>query len=256
MDNMTIVTTSWDDGCPVDLKLAELLLQHNLPGTFYCPLQGENGRPTLSAEGLRSLHSAGFEIGGHSVTHPVLTAIPLAQARVEIFRCKSELENLLGTHIRMFCYPRGRSNASTIRFVKEAGYRGARGTQLLSTDITFAPFLMPTSVQAVPHRLVNYLRNLARCKAWRSLYHYLYDLRRYDDWVALAKRLFDDAVKSGGVWHLWGHSWEIEEMGLWNELECLFDYVGGRSGVLYASNCSTIDIVESLGLGTEGKKAA
>ena len=34
---MKIITTSWDDGHPLDFKLAELLNKYNLKGTFYIP---------------------------------------------------------------------------------------------------------------------------------------------------------------------------------------------------------------------------
>lgn len=27
------------------------------------------------------------------------------------------------------------------------------------------------------------------------------------------------SIKKCGIFHLWGHSWEIEKFGLWNELE-------------------------------------
>jgi peptidoglycan-N-acetylglucosamine deacetylase len=243
---LTIVTTSWDDGYPIDLKLAELLQRYNLLGTFYYPLNGEDGRAILSLEDLRSLHSAGFEIGAHSVTHAILTAIPRSQARSEIFDCKRTLQDLLGSEVRMFCYPRGYANAYTIRCVEEAGYRGARGTQLLSIEKTFSRFVMPTSLQAVPHRSINYVRNLARRRAWSSLSRYCRELRAHPNWVALGKRLFDEALRCDGLWHLWGHSWEIEELGLWADLEELFAYVGGRAGVLYGSNGWVIDALEKL----------
>jgi peptidoglycan/xylan/chitin deacetylase (PgdA/CDA1 family) len=248
--NLAIVTTSWDDSHPADLRLAELLQKYNLPGTLYCPLNGEDGRPTLSPVELRRLHSAGFEIGAHSISHAILTAIPRSQARDEIFRSKSTLQDLLGDEVRMFCYPRGRANAHTIRCVKEAGYRGARAVQLLSIETNFSPFLMPTSLEAVPHGPINYVKNLTRRRDWPSLYRYCSELRRYPGWVALGKRLFDDTVKSGGVWHLWGHSWVVEELDLWHELEDLLDYVSARRGVLYASNSSTIDAIEAQQFGS------
>jgi peptidoglycan-N-acetylglucosamine deacetylase len=243
---LTIVTTSWDDGYPIDLKLAELLQRYNLAGTFYYPLKGEDGRATLSLEDLRSLHSAGFEIGAHSVTHAILTEIPRSRARSEIFECKRTLQDLLGSEVRMFCYPRGYLNAYTVRCVEEAGYHGARGTQLLSIEKAFPPFAMPTSLQAVPHRSINYLSNLTRRRAWSSLSRYCRELRAHSNWVALGKRLFDDALRSDGLWHLWGHSWEIEHLGLWADLEALFAYVGGRAGVLYGTNGWVIDASEKL----------
>jgi len=239
------VTTSWDDGFPEDLRLAELLTKYNLSGTFYCPQKSENGKQTLATQDLRSLHAAGFEIGAHTLTHPVLTAIPRSQARTEIFESKQRLQDTLGDEVRMFGYPRGRANRYMIRCVGEAGYRGARGTELLSIEKTFPPFLMPTSIQALPCQPSSYLRNLGRRRAWRSLYRYCRDLHRYSHWVALGERLFDDALSSGGVWHLWGHSWEIANTNLWSDLERLLRYVSGRPGVRYLNNSATIEQVTS-----------
>ena len=36
---------------------------------------------------------------------------------------------------------------------------------------------------------------------------------------SLAEIFLDKVEKHGGCFHLWGHSWEIEEKGLWNDLE-------------------------------------
>jgi hypothetical protein len=47
-------------------------------------------------------------------------------------------------------------------------------------------------------------------------------------------------VGSGGVWHLYGHSWEIEREQLWPQLEQLLQYVSGRKGVAYRTNGQTL----------------
>jgi hypothetical protein len=39
------------------------------------------------------------------------------------------------------------------------------------------------------------------------------------DWLTLAKEVFQQTMERGGVFHLWGHSWEIEEQGQWENLE-------------------------------------
>ena len=52
----------------------------------------------------------------------------------------------------------------------------------------------------------------------------------------MGRRLFDRMLDKGGMWHLYGHSWEIESLGLWSELQEMLDYVQGREGVLYLTN--------------------
>src|SRR6266513_1521638 len=69
MSNQTsIVTTSWDDGDPLDLRLAEMLSLRGLPATFYVPLSYRD-RPRLSDSDMRELADQNFEIGAHGVRH-------------------------------------------------------------------------------------------------------------------------------------------------------------------------------------------
>ena len=41
MKPSTCITTSWDDGHPLDLRVAELLAKYGLQGTFYVPMTAE-----------------------------------------------------------------------------------------------------------------------------------------------------------------------------------------------------------------------
>jgi peptidoglycan/xylan/chitin deacetylase (PgdA/CDA1 family) len=56
---------------------------------------------------LRELHAAGFEIGGHTHTHPILELQSDVDAEHEISGGKETLERLLGTKIKLFAYPNG-----------------------------------------------------------------------------------------------------------------------------------------------------
>jgi hypothetical protein len=70
-------------------------------------------------------------------------------------------------------------------------------------------------------------------------------IKSLSDWEVKAKVLFDLALSDGGIWHLWGHSWEIDDHNDWNKLERVLNYVSRRSGVSYVSNGETIDTVYS-----------
>jgi len=229
------VTTSWDDGDPKDLKIAELLLTHDLRGTFYVPIQGYAGH-RLSAADLRSLASEGFEIGAHAVSHRTLLNLHAKELEFEVTTCKNVLEQTIGNGVRMFCYPNGRYDAGIIRQLTKTGYAGARTTRMLSLADQFHPFEMPTTVQAYPHARTAYVRNLGRARNMSGLWKYVTEFSRLTSWVDLGKRLFGQVLENGGIWHLYGHSWEIDEMGIWNELREMLDYVSGRKGVMYLSN--------------------
>ncbi len=156
------MTTSWDDGHPLDLRIAELLSKYGLKGTFYVPL--ENTRPTLSSEQIFELSSA-FEIGAHTVHHLVLTTLPKNRALSEITESKSRLQEITGKPCPAFCFPSGRYAAAHLDMVGDAGYSAVRTAELLSLDHPRAHngiVIIPTTVQAYPHSSVSYLRNAAK----------------------------------------------------------------------------------------------
>jgi peptidoglycan/xylan/chitin deacetylase (PgdA/CDA1 family) len=235
MQKKTIVTTSWDDGNRSDLKVAEFLRSRGIQGTFYVPITFHRAS-ALTHEELRSLSSEGFEIGAHGFSHKLLWRLPAEELTREVTPCKPALEDILGKEIRMFCYPQGRYDSNVVRALKGAGYCGARTVRMLATRLEFKPFEMPTTVQIYPHPKSNYLKNMARTRKVEGLQNYLANWRSLGNWLELSKRLFDSVLQNGGIWHLYGHSGEIDELRLWEDLEQILDYVCKREGVMYVQN--------------------
>jgi peptidoglycan-N-acetylglucosamine deacetylase len=242
MTRVTIVTTSWDDGHPWDLRLAEALAENGLPATFYVPLIGEGGKPVLQAEALRSFLDQGFEIGAHTVTHQSLPELDIAGLSREVRGSRQLMEDQLGEEVRMFCYPRGRYDSRVIESVRSAGFLGARTTRMLSQSLEFRRFEMPTSLQAFPHPPLNYLKNLGKRRDVFGIARYVSKYARCKNWVEMGKKMFEGVLQEGGIWHLYGHSWEIEEFGLWDQLQELFNYVANRPGVTYACNSKALEL--------------
>jgi len=238
-NKLRFVTTSWDDGDCADLKLAELLRSKGIHGTFYVPIQYRER--SLGQAELRSLASEGFEIGAHGWSHKPLRHLQHDELLHEVGPCKEVLEDILGKQVEMFCYPHGRYDTNAVRALQEAGYRGARTVRMLATRPTLNPFEMPTTLQAVPHAPLTYLKNVIRAHSLESLQSYVVQMPRLGNWVELGKRLFDAVLENGGVWHLYGHSWEIERLGLWNDLRELFDYVCRREAIQYVPNCALME---------------
>lgn len=87
--------------------------------------RGEVLEPLMDPGQVREWLAAGHQIGSHTLTHPHLTRLPLAQARDEIVASKKRLEDLFGLPIRHFCYPYGDWNARVRDLVAEAGYATA-----------------------------------------------------------------------------------------------------------------------------------
>jgi peptidoglycan-N-acetylglucosamine deacetylase len=244
METPRLVTTSWDDGDRADLKVAELLRSRGIGGTFYVPITPYRERPLEHAE-LRTLASEGFEIGAHGFTHKLLWGLPAEEVAKEVGPCKLILEGILGTRVRMFCYPCGRYDSNVVRALKEAGYCGARTVRMLATRPDFNPFEMPTTVQIFPHRESAYLRNVARARKLEGLQAYLVHRTRLGDWLELAKGLFDSVLQKGGIWHLYGHSWEINALNLWDGLRKILDHVCRREGVTYLPNGEVLRFLQA-----------
>jgi peptidoglycan-N-acetylglucosamine deacetylase len=246
-----IVTTSWDDGDPMDLRVAEFLRARKLPGTFYVPITGYRGRPTMNSADLRSLTSEGFEVGGHGFSHHSLSRLAGDELARDVGTCKKVLEDRVGREISMFCYPQGDYNSHIIRIVREAGFQGARTTRMLAFKMNFSPFEMPTTVQAFPHPKSSYFKNLATARTIAGLYDCIAQFKLLDTWIQLGKSFFDMVLREGGIWHLYGHSWETDELGLWDDLEEMLDYVSNREGVLYLSNRELLKFIPSHNQGVQ-----
>jgi hypothetical protein len=243
------VTTSWDDGHILDLRLAELLNQYGVKGTFYIPKTGEHR--SLSDSEVKSLSEAGFEIGAHTLTHRELTTLSLSEAREEIRGSKEYLENLIGKEVHMFCYPRGKYNERIVDLVREAGFTGARTVETFTFDVPSNPFCLGTTLQVFPFPLnftsrgkVNLRQNFfhplsCACKPLRKISS---PLRGYLSFHNLAEVTLKHAESRNGVWHLWGHSWEIERCKMWRSLEKVFECLKTWKAV----SCTNGELLRSI----------
>ena len=235
-----IVTTSWDDGHPHDLKLAELIVKYGIRGTFYIPIKNSK-REVMNHSSITEIAEA-FEIGGHTYNHVDLTQLTFSQAKDEIYASKTELSNIVGSGILTFCYPRGKHNKIIRELICSAGYIGGRTTRWFSTEFPQDAFLLLTSVQACPHNYHGHIKSCLAARTLRGLQTRLIGLKGGKDWVKTAEMLFDYVIKNGGVWHLWGHSWELEELNLWSKLEKVLQYISGCSEVIYCTNAELIQL--------------
>lgn len=79
----------------------------------------------LSAEEVRSLDVAGVEIGGHTVSHPILARCADGEVEREIVEGARRVEGWLGHPIRTFAYPWGRRwdyDARAVRVLEREGF--------------------------------------------------------------------------------------------------------------------------------------
>ena len=152
------VTTSWDDGHPLDLRLADLLQSHGVRGTFYVP--GECGRRVMSSTQTRELARA-FDIGAHTLTHPRLTGLPPREAAAEIRYSKEFIEQTTGRPCSVFAPPGGFFNADHVAAAALAGFAGFRTTELMSLAAPrkHGPMaLLPTTLQIFEHPAASFVK--------------------------------------------------------------------------------------------------
>jgi peptidoglycan/xylan/chitin deacetylase (PgdA/CDA1 family) len=219
-----VFTFSVDDGHPLDMKVADLLGKHGLGGTFYVPIRNSEGRPTLTGSQLRTIGRQ-FEVGSHTVDHRYLCRIGTAEAKRQITEGKAQLEDILGQAVSGFCYPGGQYGQSHLRQVREAGFAYARTTTNLCFDLGNSPFELPTTIQFYPHARAVYWRNFASAGSWGRRHAGLRLAVAHAGWIARIYALFDYAFATGGTFHLWTHSYEIDQFHGWKTLDRFFRHV-------------------------------
>ena len=223
-----VVTTSWDDGQKADFKVAKLLTKYNLKGTFY--ITKPYYRDPLEKQDVVEIDRE-HEIGAHTLTHMDLSNIPVSEAKREIEGSKAYIEELVDHQIKMFCYPYGRYSEEIKKIVKGAGFIGARTCNPGDFGMPNDPYEWQISLYA------SNASPRTTFKIWRINH---LPIRSLLSWEIRAKLLFDLALEKGGIYHLWGHGYEIEEKKEWGKLERVFEYISNRGGVRYLTNGEVI----------------
>jgi peptidoglycan/xylan/chitin deacetylase (PgdA/CDA1 family) len=244
-------TCSFDDGHIADLRLAELLTKYNVQTTLYIPRACDWFSEGLSEKEIRLLADV-IEIGGHTMTHQVLTSISFEKARAEIFDCKNWLEDVTGRSIHSFCPPTGRFNKQHISLQREAGFTAMRTVEMLSHSLDSIKkicdfVILPTTCQVYNHTNMSYLKNnVKRLK----FVNYLSVWKLFNaDWQAMSRNFINYlhtmslSQHADFYFHLWGHSWEISQYALWYPLECFFKSISGISSIEFVNNAHLAELV-------------
>lgn len=237
-----IVTTSWDDGHPLDIRLAELLSSYGVKGTFYLPVN-YSAFPLMTTGQMRALRGMGMEIGSHTLTHPIMTKITEKDALQELRQSKQVLEDILGERIDSFCYPSGKFNTRTRRLVSAAGYQLARTTLAFRTETAFDSTCMPVSFQFLPHPKAIHIRHALKEGNLRGLLNWMTVCGMEIQLLRLSELMWEHILAHGGIFHIWGHSWELDRYGLWDVLKKVLERVARRKEVSYLTNRGVLEVI-------------
>ncbi len=133
-DAPAAVSMTFDDADESHWVLgARMLRDRGLLGSFYLPTDW-----VTDWQPWRDLASEGHEIGSHTVTHPLLTGLPLEQVEQELLESKNILEAEIGQEVLTFAYPFSAEN-DAIRAVASNHYVASRAGPLLDTVNPSAP---------------------------------------------------------------------------------------------------------------------
>ncbi|MDB5816051.1 MAG: glycosyltransferase [Rhodocyclales bacterium] len=86
----------------------------------------------FTVDSVKALHAKGFDVGAHTVRHPILNKCSLSEARDEIGSCREELSAALRAPVELFAYPNGRFvtdySLDHVELVRQCGYSAAVST--------------------------------------------------------------------------------------------------------------------------------
>jgi len=101
-------------------------------------------RLMMTREMVKDLAERGFDIGGHTINHPILCRLADEQAREEIESCSAWIESVTGQTPTMFAYPNGKSgidfDSRHCKMVRDAGFTAAFSTDWKLETMKSDPF--------------------------------------------------------------------------------------------------------------------
>jgi len=125
----------------------------------------------MRSEQVLEMYRHGIDIGGHTVTHPILTSLSAELAHHEIRANREALQSITGRLPTLFAYPNGKPDRdydrSHARLVAEAGYTAAVSTAVGVSAPGRNAFEIPRFVllETSPLQIVSRLMRMARYSA-------------------------------------------------------------------------------------------
>lgn len=175
--SIPLVTFVFDDGYDTDYLVARDIFSEQ--GAVACSAITTDwiDRPGyMSADQIIGLRDAGWEIMGHTATHPNLRSITPAQVDDELSRSKAALEGL-GVTIKNLVYPYNKSN-ETVREIARKYYRSGRGGKNKFNTAVIDPYdLRSFSNKPDLVAMKGHIDRAYTEKDWLIIYHHEIDAK-------------------------------------------------------------------------------
>ncbi len=130
------------------IKYRPLNERWDIAARLYSENCGEDKpRMMMSREMVKELAARGFEVGGHTINHPILKELSDEAAREEIHGCRDWVKSVTGVDPKTFAYPNGRTGVDFDKrhseMVAEAGFSAAATTDWRLASGETSPFSVP-----------------------------------------------------------------------------------------------------------------
>lgn len=230
--NIKCFTISYDDGFNGDIQLIELMKEYGIKGTFnlnsgsYKSERIDCGnhqfKPAISE--IKDIYNnKNCEVAIHSLTHSYLHEIPLPLCVKEIIEDRLNFEKQFKTIIRGMAYPYGVYNKDIKDILSKCGIAYSR------TVNNSHSFKIPTDwleLNPTCHHDDEHLLALA------------------DEFLNFTATKYLE--KDPALFYVWGHTFEFNRNNNWFVIEDLFNKVGRRDDVWYATNIEVYDYVKAF----------
>jgi peptidoglycan-N-acetylglucosamine deacetylase len=199
-----------------------VLARHGYIGTFYAT-PGPGGSRTIDDDGMARLVELGHELGNHGRTHRLFVELSTAELLDETTWGENEIRRF-GPPGPVVAPPRGAVDRRVIRVLTERGLT-VRLAPILGARRPRRGTMAPTA-QVYPHSAGRTFLHLARHRTVPAIRL----LRAWSRSSSVRDRLLAIADTGGdsALIHIWGHSQEIDRLGLWRDLELFLEAAAER----------------------------
>lgn len=210
------LTFSYDDGQIFDRRLAELFSRYGLKATFHLNSGTLDQEGFVKKEEVPALY-AGHEVACHGVRHEF--PLQLAKERLvnEFYQDRLALEACCGQIVRGCSYAYGEYSDQVVETLRMLGFAYSR------TVNSTGDFRLPA----------DFLR-------WTPTCHH----------NAAFGKLSDDFLhvppyRRLALFYIWGHSFEFDREGTWEQMEALCEKLSGLDNVWYTTNIDFVNYMNA-----------